>query len=78
MRHLLDFILRFMAGILAVCISIALATLVFWAVGGLLFHWGIISDDAILFSFPLYGILPGFIVGGVCYAAILVSRRDSK
>jgi hypothetical protein len=47
---------------------------VFWAIGGLLFHRGIIND-ATLFGFPLYGLLPGFIVGGVWYAIIMTGTK---
>ena len=77
MRHLFEFILRFAGGILAVGICIVLGTLVSSALGGFLFHRRII-DDATLFGFPFYGVLPGLIVGGVCYAVILVGREKSK
>jgi len=76
MRHLVNFILRFIAAGLATCVCVILGVLVFWAIGGLLFHKGI--NDATLFAFPLYGLLPGFIVGGVCYAIIMTGKQDSK
>ena len=76
-RRLFEFILRFLAAILAVGACIVLGVFVSWLLGGFLFHKGVI-DDATLFGFPLYGVLPGVIVGGVCYAVILVGRRDSK
>jgi hypothetical protein len=77
MRPVVDFILRFIVAGLAVCASMILGVLVFWAIGGFLFHRGIIND-ATLFGFPLYGLLPGFIVGGVWYAIIMTGKQDSK
>ncbi|MGA8432332.1 MAG: hypothetical protein WB729_21075 [Candidatus Sulfotelmatobacter sp.] len=77
MRHLVNFILRFVAAALATCVSMILVVLVFWAIGGFLFHMKIIND-ATLFAFPLYGLLPGFIVGGVWYAIIMVGKQNSK
>lgn len=77
MRRLLEFVLRFLAAILAVGVCVVLGVFVSWLFGGFLFHMGIIGD-ATLFGFPLYGVLPGLIVGGVCYAVILIGRRDSK
>jgi hypothetical protein len=55
------FVLRFIAAGLATCLSIVLSGLVFWAIGGTLFNRGIIND-ATLFAFPLYGLVPGFIL----------------
>jgi hypothetical protein len=69
--------LRFIAAGLATCGSVILGVLVFSAIGGFLFHRGVI-DDATLFSFPLYGIIPGFIVGGVLYTLILIGKQDSN
>jgi len=76
-RRLLEFILRLLAAILAVGVCVALGTFVSSLLGGFLFHKGII-DDVTLFSFPLYGVLPGLLVGGVCYAVILVGTPVSK
>jgi hypothetical protein len=46
-----------------------LGVLFSWLLGVFLFHKGVIGD-ATLFGFPLYGVLPGLIVGGVGYAVL--------
>jgi hypothetical protein len=77
MRPLGDFILRFIVACLAVCGSMIPGVLIFWAIGGFLFHRGIIKN-ATLFVFPRYGVLPGFIAGGVWYAIIMIGKQTSR
>jgi hypothetical protein len=77
MRHLLEFVLRFIVAGLATCVSMILGFFIFSAIGGVLFRKGII-EDATLFAFPLYGLLPGLIVGGILYAIIMTGKQGSK
>jgi hypothetical protein len=76
-RYLFEFILRFLAAILAVGVCVVLGVFFSWLLGVFLFHKGVIGD-ATLFGFPLYGVLPGLIVGGVCYAVILCWQAGFK
>jgi prolipoprotein diacylglyceryltransferase len=71
------FILRFTVALLALGICLALGISFSWLLGGVLFRRGII-DDATLFGFLFYGVVPVVIVGGICYAVILIGRPISK
>jgi hypothetical protein len=75
-RHLVEFVVRFAAAILAVGACVVVGMFVCWLLGGFLLSREVIGDST-LFAFPLYGVLPGLIVGGVCYAVILLGRSDS-
>jgi len=75
-KWLVAFALQWLAAILAVCACVVSGAIVFWVIGGFLYHRGII-DDATLFIFPLYGVLPGFVLGFVCYATISIGRQHS-
>ena len=77
MRRLFEFALRFFVAILALGLCVAFGTFVSWVIGGFLFRERLISD-ATLFAFPLYGAVPGLVLGGVCYAVILIGAGDAK